>query len=174
MKKTSENRQSKKIKGNSGSDGDKKNRSGTENADESEITAKAIRGAEADLTVPVDFVEARKNIATLVRMSANAIAAGLIAQARSGELAPTKYLFELVGLYPATQETASKPENSLAYALLKRMGLPTDPVDAEEDAEPGLVSRAAEPVAGAEGGAEKDGNSIERATKAKVKFSNAV
>jgi hypothetical protein len=110
------------------------------------------------LTVPVDFAEARKNIATLVRMSSNEITRGLIAQAKSGELAPTKYLFELVGLYPPTPETSSKPENSLAYALLKRMGLPTDPMLAEEDAEDAnadLHPRAADPVAGAEGGAEE-------------------
>ena len=175
MKKTGGNIKSKNIKSNSRSDGDKKNRGSAHSAGESEITAKAITEAAVDLKVPVDFVEARKNIATLVWMSSNQIVAELISQAKSGELAPTKYLFELVGLYPATAETTSKPENSLAYALLKRMGLPTEPAPAEEDAKPAPLSRAAEPVAGADGGAEEKRkvNLIESATQAGVKFSNA-
>jgi hypothetical protein len=148
MKTNSGKIKGKTIKGNK--DSDKKIGRANEGASTSEIMAKANTEAEVQLTVPVDLVEARKSIATLVRMSANEIAKGLIEHAKSGELAPTKYLFELVGLYPATPETSSKPENSLAYALLKRMGLPTDPVPAEEDAEAALHSRAVDPVAGAE------------------------
>jgi hypothetical protein len=30
-------------------------------------------------------------------------------------------------LYPASAETSSKPEESLAYTLLQRMGLPPEP-----------------------------------------------
>lgn len=37
-----------------------------------------------------------------------------------------------VGLYPPTAEAWAKPENSLAYTLLKRMGLPTDAVICEK------------------------------------------
>ena len=90
-------------------------------------------GNTADTKEPEDFVEVRKNIATLVRMSAKEIANVFIEMAKAGQLAPAKYLFEAVGLYPPTAETLSKPENSLAYTLLKRMGLPTDPVIGEED-----------------------------------------
>jgi hypothetical protein len=152
MKKTNGKIISNKIKGNNDSDGNEQKGDGTEGASKSEITAKAITEVGLDMTVPIDFVEARKNVAALVRMAANEIAVGLIAQAKSGELAPAKYLFELAGLYPATPETSSKPENSLAYALLKRMGLPTDPVDAEEDDKPVLFSRAADPVMAVEAG----------------------
>jgi hypothetical protein len=73
--------------------------------------------------VPGDFAQVRKNIATLVRGSAEDIAAGIIAGAKAGQLAPAKYLFEAVGLYPATEETVEKTEEPLAYTLLKRMGL---------------------------------------------------
>jgi hypothetical protein len=80
----------------------------------------------AKLEVPVDFVEARKNIAKLVRMSVNEIAGQFIQLAKEGEVAPAKYLFEVVGLYPVREETSSKPEHSLAYTLLKQLGLPTE------------------------------------------------
>ena len=76
---------------------------------------------------PKDLVEARKGISDAVRVSAASIVAGLIAKAEKGEAAPARYLFEMVGLYPATVETSSKPEDSLAYTLLQRMGLEPDP-----------------------------------------------
>jgi len=76
---------------------------------------------------PKDMVEARKNISDEVRLSAAGIVAGLIAKAKNGEVASAKYLFEMVGLYPATAETSSKPEDSLAYTLLQRMGLEPGP-----------------------------------------------
>lgn len=98
-------------------------------------------GVEKDLEdkapnakVPADFVEVRQNIAVLVRESAGEIATKVIEMAKGGQLAPAKYLFEAVGLYPPTEETESKPEDSLAYTLLMRLGLPTDPVICEEDA----------------------------------------
>ncbi len=83
---------------------------------------------------PADFVEVRKVIATLVRGSAREIARKVIEVAKLGQLAPAKYLFEAVGLYPPTEETAGpSQDNSLAFTLLKRMGLPTEPVITEED-----------------------------------------
>jgi hypothetical protein len=83
---------------------------------------------ELNMQVPADFMEARKNIANLVRISVNEIAARFIADAKAGHVASAKYLFEVAGLYPATAETSAVPDNSLAYTLLKRMGLPTDPL----------------------------------------------
>jgi hypothetical protein len=82
---------------------------------------------------PMDFIEARKEISRQVREASIGIVDRLIELAEEGELAPAKYLFEMVGLYPAMEEAKSKPENSLAYTLLKRMGLPTEaPIDEEE------------------------------------------
>jgi hypothetical protein len=78
------------------------------------------------VTPPKDFIEARRNISDQVRGKAIGIVEKLIELAEDGEVAPAKYLFEMVGLYPATPETSSNPEDSLAYTLLKRMGLPTD------------------------------------------------
>jgi hypothetical protein len=53
--------------------------------------------------------------------SAELIAAGVITVAKTGQLASTKYLFEAVGLYPATEQTSLTPVvGSLAHALLRR------------------------------------------------------
>ena len=76
------------------------------------------------LPPPKDVFEARKSISDEVRGSSLEIVNGLIRAAAKGEVGPAKYLFEMVGLYPATEETSSKPEDSLAFTLLQRMGLP--------------------------------------------------
>jgi len=69
-----------------------------------------------------------------VKASAELIAAEVIKVALTGQLATAKYLFEAIGLYPATERTAPTPVvGSLAHTLLKRMGLPTEPVICEED-----------------------------------------
>jgi hypothetical protein len=83
---------------------------------------------------PKDLVEARKEIAKRVREASMRIVNRLIELAGEGEVGPAKYLFEMVGLYPVTEEAASKPENSLAYTLLQRMGLPAE-TDEEEQSQ---------------------------------------
>jgi hypothetical protein len=80
---------------------------------------------------PIDVAEARKKIDSLVRASSDKIVNALIEAAGKGKLAEAKYLFEIIGLHPATHEAAFRPENSLAYRLLKRLGLPTEPVERE-------------------------------------------
>ncbi|MGA8222788.1 MAG: hypothetical protein WB780_14140, partial [Candidatus Acidiferrales bacterium] len=103
---------------------------------------------------PVDFVQVRKTIATMVGGAAQAITKKAIEGAKNGQLGPAKYLFEAVGLYPPTEETAqTRPEDSLAYTLLKRMGLPTDPVIRDEEEEVPVLTRekkgtSDEPVTG--------------------------
>jgi hypothetical protein len=98
---------------------------------------------------PKDIVEVRENINSLVRASAKDIANKVIEVAKeTGQLASAKYLFEAVGLYPATEQTAVRPQdNSLALTLLKRMGLPTEPAICEEDPAPiVLTSKAKDPA----------------------------
>jgi hypothetical protein len=83
---------------------------------------------------PVDLVQVRENINNLVRASAEEIATGVINVAKAGQLMSAKYLFEAVGLYPATEQTTARPiEHSLAHTLLTRMGLPLDPVVCHEE-----------------------------------------
>lgn len=121
-----------------------------ESCSKCEIAAEGIAQARLDMKVPDDFVEARKNIATLVRMAVNEIAIRFIELAKDGEVGPAKYLFEVCGLYPATAETSVKPESSLAYTLLKRLGLPTDPIVCEDDAPEVGSSRGTTAMRGAD------------------------
>jgi hypothetical protein len=90
-----------------------------------------------------DIVEVRENINALVKDSAELIATSVIGVAtRTGQLASAKYLFEAIGLYPATEETAPAPvTGSLAHTLLTRMGLPTEPVIRDEEEAPVPVMR---------------------------------
>ena len=90
---------------------------------------KSVQENTVPTKTPVDVVQARQDVADLVRDSAAEIAMGMIEGAKAGQLASAKYLFEVAGLYPATEETEmERTEDSLAYTLLKRMGLPTEPV----------------------------------------------
>ncbi|MGA8764318.1 MAG: hypothetical protein WB562_15735 [Candidatus Sulfotelmatobacter sp.] len=86
---------------------------------------------------PADMVQVRENINDLVRISAKDIATGVIKVAKTGQLASAKYLFEAVGLYPATEATAAKPEEDwMQNTLMKQLVEPADPeAMSEEDAE---------------------------------------
>jgi hypothetical protein len=105
---------------------------------------------------PVNMARVRENINNLVGASAKDIAVEVIRVAKTGQLASAKYLFEAVGLYPATEGTAATPiEHSLAHTLLTRMGLPLDPVICDEDPVPAVLpsdvksTSAENPMAGA-------------------------
>ena len=83
---------------------------------------------------PADAVQIRTNIHNMVWNSVETIATAMINAAKSGQLATGKYLFEVAGIYPATEETKGIPkEDSLAYTLLKRLGLPTEPLTDDGD-----------------------------------------
>jgi hypothetical protein len=118
--------------------GKTKAKTNTKNADK-ECGAKTKKRPEESAGKrlrPVDFMNLRKDIASRVGSAAKSILAAVIEQAQGGQLGAAKYLFEAVGLYPARAETASGPEDSLAYTLLKRLGLPTDPWIGDEDGSP--------------------------------------
>jgi hypothetical protein len=83
----------------------------------------------------LDVAEVRENISDLVKASAALIAASVIEVAtRTGQLASAKYLFESVGIYPATEQTEERAiETTMAHQLLTRMGIPLEPVVCDED-----------------------------------------
>jgi hypothetical protein len=92
--------------------------------------------ATAKSKKPVDMVQVRTNISNLVGASANVITNKVIEVAKTGALAPAKYLFEMAGLYPATEATAAKPEgDSFAQTLMNRLGGPPEPEAAREEDE---------------------------------------
>jgi len=85
-------------------------------------------------TAPADVERVRKNIRNIVWNSAEAVVAKLIESAMTGQVAAAKYLFEMVGVNPVMEELGREPaEESFALTLLKRLGLPTEPVTCDED-----------------------------------------
>jgi hypothetical protein len=77
--------------------------------------------------------EARKDVKARVRDSAGLIADGLIEAAKAGRLAEAKYLFEMAGVYPVSEDTDSESGESVTRSILKSLGLPTDRLDREEE-----------------------------------------
>jgi hypothetical protein len=85
-----------------------------------------------------DLAQVREGIDNKIKNSANKIADKVIEVAKTtGQLASAKYLFEAVGLYPPTEQTAAPVplKDTLAGTLLARMGIPTEPVICEDDSE---------------------------------------
>ena len=76
------------------------------------------------------FPELRKEITTLVKSSAVDMVTETIKQVNEGHYAAMKYLFEMIGLFPAPSQEEAPPEDSLARMLLLRLGLPDEPVPA--------------------------------------------
>src|SRR5438445_8777647 len=75
----------------------------------------------------------REEIKSRVGNEAQNIVKSLIEEARKGNCAPAKYLFEMVGLYPAAvqeQQQENPEEDSLARTLLQRLGLTQEPISA--------------------------------------------
>jgi hypothetical protein len=70
----------------------------------------------------VDLTVLRRQIADLVGNQALGLVETTITEANKGHYAAMKYLFEMIGLYPATAEEVPEVEDSLARTLLQRMG----------------------------------------------------
>lgn len=85
--------------------------------------------------------EVRKDIAKIVGAGAVKMTEAVMEEAMKGQLAPTKYLLEVAGVYPAaTDESVStSEEDSLAKTLLERLNLPTEPIKLDDDDEPATV-----------------------------------
>lgn len=95
--------------------------------------ATATKDEDPISTKPVNMKRVRENITNMVGNSAEEVAKALIDAAKKGEVGAARYLFDAVGLYPAGDENEQPKEDSLAYSLLKQLGLPTEPVIGDED-----------------------------------------
>jgi hypothetical protein len=74
---------------------------------------------------PVDLGEVRQEIARIVGTQATVIAQSVVDEGKKGNLEPVKYLFEMIGLYPAPDGPGMNPgEDSLVKRLLQRLELP--------------------------------------------------
>jgi hypothetical protein len=102
----------------------------------------------------------RKDIANIVGSSAADLARAVVETGRTGQLAPVKYLFEVTGLYPASESSETKPDQeSLAHTLMRNLKLPESPVVDEDDEDAGPATPSA-PVQGAgdQGPAKQEGS----------------
>ncbi len=124
---------------------------------QSMAAAKKLAGSVKRNKKSKDVVQVRENINDLVKDSAEDIATEVIKAAKTGQLASAKYLFEAVGLYPPTEETRpTLKEDSVAHTLLRRLGLPTEPLSEEEPEPPLLIIQGKRPVVETMGIVEKE------------------
>ncbi len=81
---------------------------------------------------PVDLAEIRQQITNLVGNGALGMVETMIEEVGKGHYLGMKYLFELIGLYPATVADESPAEDSMAATLLRRLGLPESPMQEQK------------------------------------------
>ena len=102
--------------------------------------------------------ELREELKNQVGNDAPKIVTSLIDAAAKGSCGHAKYLFEMIGLYPAAAlDQEDLEEDSLAKTLLRRLGLPEDPVletevrseGASQDAGKGTEDSKPEPLSSA-------------------------
>ena len=75
-----------------------------------------------------DLASIRRHIADLVGNGAVGMVETTIDQVGKGHYLGMKYLFEMIGLYPATSTDDVPTEDSLAAILLRRLGLSDEPM----------------------------------------------
>jgi hypothetical protein len=77
-------------------------------------------------TSAAELSELRKKVTELVAQNALPMVQQAIDAVREGgQYQAIKFLFEMIGLYPATAADDSTVEDSLAQTLLDRLGLPS-------------------------------------------------
>ena len=91
----------------------------------------------------MDLAEIRREVTELVSNGAVGMVESTMEEVGRGHYLGMKYLFEMIGLYPAAPAEDAPIEDSLAAILLRRLGLPETPI-AESSVTKG--SRAAAPV----------------------------
>jgi len=79
-----------------------------------------------------DLVALRQRIMNLVCHDALQMVETTIEQVEDGHYQALKYLFEMVGLYPAASVPEPTEEDCLAGVLLKRLGLASEPNSSSE------------------------------------------
>jgi len=87
-------------------------------------TSKPASTANRGARKPVDLEALRQQISNLVGNHAVDLVEVTIGEVDKGHYLAMKYLFELIGLYPATEQEVLPGEDSLAKTLLRRLGVP--------------------------------------------------
>ena len=89
----------------------------------------AVKKSSGD---PVDLAEIRRRITSLVENGAVGMVETTIEEVNNGHYLGMKYLFELIGLYPAKSGDEAPAQDSMAATLLRRLGLPEPPMQEKE------------------------------------------
>lgn len=99
----------------------------------------------------MDMAKVRNDVANIVGSGAKKIAAAVVEEAKKGQLAPAKFLFEMAGVFPVPTESepaTGDDEESLAKVLMEKLKTAEDPKaadeepdSAEEPVEPGLEKK---------------------------------
>ena len=112
-------------------------------------SAKAKRASsKGSAKAPVNLEEVRERVRRVIAEKAEEMTNANAEEASKGNLTPLKYLFEVLGLYPATaaEETEPTEGNDLARVLLKRLNFPFEGPADEEQIEPSKETAVAAPV----------------------------
>ena len=112
-------------RGKSGTAREDKEKGGEKTADAAKIAApSAVDRVDAP---PVDVPTLREQITRAVGWKAIRMIEATIAQAENGHYLAMKYLFEMIGIYPATTLTESAGEDSLTSLILRGLEIPDAP-----------------------------------------------
>jgi hypothetical protein len=96
-------------------------------------------------SAPVNIQALRERVRTVVAEKLDDMTEAVADEAAKGHVAQLKYLFEVVGLYPAAEATSPAPEdsNDLAKKLLDSFQFPAPlPAEEEEDAQVAVTAGA--------------------------------
>ncbi len=93
------------------------------------------KSGKARLKKETNPAEVRKQVSRIVEAAAVNIAQAVVGEAEKGQLAPTRYLFEMANIFPpqANGEQATEQEDCLAKILLARIDAPVKPEKEKED-----------------------------------------
>lgn len=91
---------------------------------------------------PPDLAEIRRQIEELVGNGAVGMVEHTIEEVANGHYLGMKYLFEMIGLYPATSTKDAPVQDSLAAILLRKLGLADAPIP-----EPGVTKDSGQQAA---------------------------
>jgi hypothetical protein len=90
--------------------------------------AKGVSSAKSDSQKPRNLAEIRQEITVLVGNGAVKMVETTMEEVSKGHYLGMKYLFEMIGLYPATAADNTPAQDSMAAVLLRRLGLPEAPM----------------------------------------------
>jgi hypothetical protein len=115
-----------------------KGKTDSKKAKKTTTTKKSVAKKEMNPT------EVRRELSQIVMAGAVEMTTAVSVEAKKGQLAPTKYLLELAGVFPGNADgsVATDEEDCLAKTLLQRLNIPTEPVklDEDEDDEPIVIA----------------------------------